>query len=307
MDIPGSLHGACTRDQALAVLGRYGLRFAVANGQLTPLWRGVLVDPARLLDPLTRAAAACIVVGPTAVLCGLTALRLHGCAEAETHPVHVITPYNRWARNQDGLRVHQGRVAAESLVTLHGLPAVALDLAVCDVLCTAPRRLALACADQAVARLPRSEQAPFIDQVAQRLHSRLDRRGTRRARGLLDLVDGAAESPPESSLRLIVVDAGFPIPVVQYEVCAPDGTVVWRLDLAWPQARVALEYDGFAAHAGREARDAARDEDLRRRGWIVVHATADDLRDPGRVLHEISAAFRRREAGAWQRRLAPTA
>src|SRR5215468_5932987 len=98
MDIPGSLHGACTRDQALAVLGRYGLRFAVANGQLTPLWRGVLVDPTRLLDPLTRAAAACIVVGPTGVLWGLTALRLHGCAEAETHPVHVITPYNRWAR-----------------------------------------------------------------------------------------------------------------------------------------------------------------------------------------------------------------
>jgi hypothetical protein len=304
MDIPGSLHGACTRAQALTALGRYGLRFAVANGQLAPLWRGVLVDRARLLDPLTRAAAACMVVGPTAVLWGLTVLRLHGCTGLETEPVHVITPYDRWARNQDGLRVHQGRVVAESVVTLHGLPTAELDLAVSEVLCTAPRRLALACADRALAGLPPAERPVLSGRIAGRLDRRADRRGTRRARALLDLVDGATESPTESSLRLIVVDAGFPLPEVQYEVRALDGTVLWRLDLAWPLARVALEYDGFAAHAGREARDAARDEDLRRRGWTVVHATAADLRDPGRVLHELAAAFRRQDDGGWPLRLA---
>jgi len=305
MDIPGSLHGACTRGQALDVLGRYGLRLAIDNGHLAPLWRGVLVDPARLLDPRTRAAAACVVIGPTAVLCGLTALRLYGCPAAESGTVHVITPYNRWSRCHNGLRVHQGRVPADSRLTLDGLPIVALDLAVCDVLCTVPRRLALACADQAVATQPRAEQAGFVKQVAERLASRADRRGTRRASGLLDLVDGAAESPPESSLRLVVVDAGFPVPEVQYEICTMDGLLLWRLDMAWPQVRVALEYDGFAAHAGREARDATREQDLERRGWLIVRATAADLRDPGRVLRELAVSFARRGAGLGPLRLGP--
>ena len=306
MDIPGSLHGACTRAQAFAALGRYGSRVAVASGHLVPLWRGVLVDPARMLDPWTRAAAACIVVGPTAVLCGLTALRLYGCTAAESSTVHVITPYNRWSRCHDGLRVHQGRVAADSVVGLDGLPIVALDLAVSDVLCTVPRRLALACADQVVATRPRAEHARFVKQIAERLASRADRRGTRRANGLLELVNGAAESPPESSLRLIVVDAGFPVPEVQYEVRTIDGFVVWRLDMAWPQVRVALEYDGFAAHAGRELRDAARDEDLERRGWQVVRATAADLRDPGCVLRELTRAFTQRGCSVGSLRLPQT-
>ena len=307
MDIPGSLHGACTRAQALDALGRYGLRVAVASGQLAALWRGVLVDHARLLDPLTRAAAACIVVGPTAAVWGLTALRLHGCTAADSSTVHVITPYIRWSRCHEGLRVHQGRVPADGLTAVRALPAVMLDLAVSDVLCTAPRRLALACADQAVATRPLSERAQLVGEIAARLDARADRRGTRRAYGLLDLVNGAAESPPESSLRLLVTDAGFPVPEVQYEIRTMDGAVRWRLDLAWPQLRVALEYDGYAAHEGRQARDAARDEDLERRGWLVVHASAADLRDPRHLLGELAAAMRRDDDGTSRRpRLAPT-
>lgn len=297
MDIPGSLHGACTREQAHRTFGRYGLRVAVANGRLVPLWRGVLVDPRRLLDPLTRAAAACLALGPTAVLYGLTALRLHGCAAAETGTVHAVLPYNRWPRCRDGLRVHQGRPPSDGMTTVHGLPVVALDVAVADVLCTAPRRLALMCADQAIARQPRQEQARFVKQVAERVDSRTDRRGTRQAQWLLELVNGAAESPPESSLRLLVVEAGFPVPEVQHEVCGVDGLVLWRLDLAWPQVKVALEYDGYAAHAGRRQQDAARDADLERRGWRVVRATAADLRDPGRLLAELAEAFRSRDGG----------
>jgi len=306
MDIPGSLHGACTRAQALDALGRYGLRVAIASGQLAPMWRGVLVDPARMLEPLTRAAAACIVVGPTAALWGLTALRLYGCAAAETQTVHVITPYIRWSRCHEELRVHQGRVPGDSVLSVDGLPVVAPDLAVSDVLCTAQRRLALACADQAVALQPARERGRFVERIAERLANRADRRGTRRAYALLELVDGAAESPPESSLRLLVVDAGFPIPAVQHEILTMDGVPVWRLDLAWPDVRVALEYDGFAAHAERTRRDEARDGDLARRGWIVVHATAADLRDPRRLLRELGTAFRERGGGVGRLRLGRT-
>ncbi|HKS49385.1 MAG TPA: DUF559 domain-containing protein [Amycolatopsis sp.] len=43
-----------------------------------------------------------------------------------------------------------------------------------------------------------------------------------------------------------------------------------RLDFAWPELRIAVEYDGYAAHESRWERGADREEDLRRSGWIVI-------------------------------------
>jgi Protein of unknown function (DUF559) len=294
--IPGSLHGACTRQQALDALGQYGLRTALRRGELAPLWRGVLVDPARLLDQRTRATAALIAVGTDAVICGPTALALHGCTAADDPTVHVTLRYNRWSSSDVGLRVHHGRLSDDDVVDAFGLPVLVLDLALADVLCTAARRLALVLADQAVALHQPSDRGEFLDDVARRIRARVDRRGTRQARGLLPLIDASAESPRESVLRLVVVDAGFPLPAVQHEVLDAAGVPVWRLDLAWPSLKIALEYDGYEAHAGRASRDAARDEDLRRRGWVVLRARAEDLRHPGPLLDALAEAFGRRGA-----------
>lgn len=76
------------------------------------------------------------------------------------------------------------------------------------------------------------------------------------------------------------------------------GVERYRLDFAWPELRIAIEYDGYEAHEGRRERDAARDADLRRRGWIVIRATIDDLHDPSGLLAEIDRAFRRRGLAA---------
>jgi hypothetical protein len=292
--IPGSVHGACTRRQALDALGQYGLRTAMRNGELAALWRGVLVDPGRMLDQRTRAAAALIAVGTDAVVCGPTALVLHGCTAADEPVVHVTLRYNRWASRDEGLRVHHGRVSDDDVVDAFGLPVLVFDLALADVLCTSARRLALVLADQAVALHQPADRAEFLALVAERVRARADRRGTRQARGLLPLVDGLAESPRESVLRLVVVDAGFPTPTVQHVVADAGGVPVWRLDLAWPQLKIALEYDGYEAHHGRAERDAAREDDLLRRGWIVVRARSGDLRDPRRLLDALADAFARR-------------
>ena len=57
-----------------------------------------------------------------------------------------------------------------------------------------------------------------------------------------------------------------------------NGRELYRLDLAWPRLRVALEYDGVAAHRGREAEDRARRADLEARGRIVLaRAAQSDL------------------------------
>jgi very-short-patch-repair endonuclease len=93
---------------------------------------------------------------------------------------------------------------------------------------------------------------------------------------------------------MLLIESGFPLPEVNFPLLTPDGRELYRLDLAWPQLRIALEYDGHAVHAGHEEHDEARDADLRARGWIVVHARAADLVDPSRLRTELRAAFARR-------------
>jgi hypothetical protein len=130
--------------------------------------------------------------------------------------------------------------------------------------------------------------------IDQRLQARADRRGVVGARMSMHLATGRADSPPESMLRLLVVEAGFPIPEAQYRIFTIDGRLLYVLDMAWPEVRIALEYDGYASHEEREDRDQERDERMAGRGWITVRAAAVDLRDPSRLIGELRAAFARR-------------
>jgi very-short-patch-repair endonuclease len=85
---------------------------------------------------------------------------------------------------------------------------------------------------------------------------------------------------PESRTRVRLVLAGFPRPVPQYDVWL-GGTFAGRVDLAWPDAKVALEYDGVHhAEYGQFTRDRARLNRLVEAGWTVLHMTAPDLREP---------------------------
>jgi hypothetical protein len=88
-------------------------------------------------------------------------------------------------------------------------------------------------------------------------------RGSRQAREVAALADGRAESPPETRLRLLVLRAGLPPPVAQFEV-RHRGRFVARVDCAYPEHRLAIEYDGLY-HAGADqfVRDRRRLNDLR--------------------------------------------
>lgn len=304
-EIPGMLHGACSRTHAVATIGAHRVRAEIEAGALVSLWPRVLVLGPRQLDPWTRAAAASLSAGAGAVVWGQTAALLHGCHVAAGPLVHVAVPYDRWCKPKDGLKIRHGRISAKDIRELDGLAVVAFEVAIAELLCTAKPGFALACADAAAASQPRGQRAAFAASIAGYLARRPDRRGFRRASDLLELVSGDAESPRESRLRLLVVGAGFPLPAVQHPVRDLDGRLVWRLDLAWPDQRIALEYDGYEAHDGRFGHvhlDEARDEDLRRRGWIVLRVRAADLDNPERLLDELTAAFRRRagRVGGWR-------
>ncbi|HEV2784208.1 MAG TPA: DUF559 domain-containing protein [Actinophytocola sp.] len=297
--MPESLHGAHLRRDLIAQFGRHAILVALRDGLLEQPWRGVIVARDQSARLETRAAAALLAVGERAVLSGPTAAALHGCtAAAECGDIHVTVPYQCRADSRRGLIVHHDRFAAADVTTRIGLPVLVLDLIIAELLCAQPRRLALACADQALAALPPSRREDFRAAVDDRLVNRDDRRGTRRAEVLLGLATGLAESPPESWLRLLVADAGFPLPEPQYEIRDLAGRLVYRLDLAWPDLRVALEYDGYEAHEGRAEADAERDRRLAGRGWVVIRVRARDLSKPDRVLAELRRAFEARGRAA---------
>lgn len=111
-------------------------------------------------------------------------------------------------------------------------------------------------------------------------------------RAALALVDPRAESLPESAVRVELVLAGFDV-VPQFVVRTGRGTA--RVDLALPDLRIAVEYDG-AWHqlAEQRAKDRERAERLREAGWIVVHVSAEHLRTPGVVTTMVRAAVARR-------------
>ena len=294
--LPG-LHGAYRRADVIQQFGRHRLDAAVRSGEVVALWTGTVVEAARVLDPLTRAAAAQLTAGPRAVVSGVTAARLHGCDCVAAPETHVLVPYGRGMHSRGGLVIHHGRNIPPDVQEIDGLRVLALDRTIADLLCQLPwrgrARDALAVLDQAL-RLAGAEEDTFRKAVATRLEERPDNRGTVRARGLLDLGSGRAESPAESWIRLVLVEEGFPVPEVNWVIRTPDGREIVRLDLAWPSLRICVEYDGWEAHAGRAAKDESRAAELRRHGWIVIRVTVDALRNPSRLACELRAAFVKR-------------
>ena len=102
---------------------------------------------------------------------------------------------------------------------------------------------------------------------------------------VLALADPGAESPRESALRVLLVLAGLPRPTTQFEVRDDDRRFVARLDLAWPELKIGIEYDG-AHHRdpAQHSRDLRRHNALRARGWIVIQIDARQFADPEQVV-----------------------
>ena len=97
-------------------------------------------------------------------------------------------------------------------------------------------------------------------------------RHIRQLRAIAPLIDGAAESPPESWLRLLMFRGGLPTPELQIEVADESGHVFARADIGYREEKVDIEYDGEEFHGlpWQRARDARRDAKLKALGWKVI-------------------------------------
>jgi hypothetical protein len=112
-----------------------------------------------------------------------------------------------------------------------------------------------------------------------------------RAEKVFALVDGRSESPPESWVRVACIRAGLPTPTPQF-VVMEDGEYLGKVDLAWPEAKVVVEYEGAYHFDGLQiVKDDARYERLVAAGWRVIRVSAVDLRNLEALVERIAEAL----------------
>jgi hypothetical protein len=269
---------------------------ALASGLLTPnqlrgpAWRRLFPDvyaDARLpVTHVLRARTAARWVVPDAVVTGRSAAAFWGVdLLAPHHPVELTVPPGRHPVRVIGLTVRRSRLPGDHVRRRYGTP-------VTTAAATAVRLAELLDQDDAVVAMDQLVAAKVVDLASIRALAAARRGpGSRRARAAAELADGLAASPPETRLRLLLGRSALPRPVAQFEVFH-DGLLIARVDFAWPDRKVALEYDGlWHAETGQFAKDRERLNQLREAGWVVVFVTAADLRRPQRLLRRIAAAL----------------
>jgi hypothetical protein len=119
------------------------------------------------------------------------------------------------------------------------------------------------------------------------------RKGANLLRQLFRHIRQGTDSLTETWLRLCVVDAGFPEPLVNY--CVRVGDNRRYLDLSWPDLRIALEYHGrqHFNDPGQSYSDVYRRGRLQVAGWLIIEATYQDLVQPVGMIERLSHAFAR--------------
>jgi hypothetical protein len=278
--------GVVTSAQALTSLTRRGLEGQLNNGELQRIWYGIYgrgeVTTALRLRGLDLAA------GTTVAACMGTAAAAYGFDTERTADLHILNPGGRRLRSTDGLVVHRREGAP--LARVGGRPATAPAWTAIEVARGLRRPRALATLDAALRSGTCSR-----DDLDNAVRRQSGRRGIVNGRELLVLASQLAESPMESEARLVMIDGGLPPPVLQYEIVDAQGRL-WRLDFAWPEFRVAAEYDGVDWHSGPDAllRDRRRSAALQELAWVVVPIIAEDVRyRPGELIRRLETHLQR--------------
>jgi Protein of unknown function (DUF559) len=128
---------------------------------------------------------------------------------------------------------------------------------------------------------------------------RLGERGRNGVVRLDQAIDGlpagaaGAESGPEVALMRLLTGSGLPVPVLQHVVLFNGHS--YRFDLAYPEHRLGIEYDGVDVHTrvDRFVADRQRQNDLTAAGWTILRYTHVDLRDrPGGIVQQIRRHLR---------------
>lgn len=262
---------------------------ALRGPRFRRLLRGVHLE-AGVGDTLgMRCRAALLVLPSSAVFSHETAARLWGAVVPPRSRLQVTVPYKRPIRRPE-LEVRRARRMPEGR-ELTGLRVTSPERTFLDLAATLDLVDLVVLGDSLV-KARRTTPAALVTHARAHLGP-----GAALARRAAALVRDGVDSPMETRLRLLVVLAGLPEPVVNHIVRDENGGWTYRFDLSWPDLEVALEYDGrqHAENSAQWVRDVRRREDLDGRGWrLVIALSADIYTTPGATLQRLAAVLRER-------------
>lgn len=281
--------GVVTTAQASQFLTRRGLESSVDCGALQRVWHGIYSRDSPTVA--IRLRGLDLLTGSAVAACMATAAAAWGFDTEQPKELHVLNPDGAQLRSSRGLVVH--RRTGAPLTILAGRPATTPSWTAIEVARGLARPRALATLDAALRSGTCSRE-----ELERAVGLQAGRRGVVTAREMLALASPQAESPMESEARLVMLDGGLPPPVLQHEIVDLNGRV-WRVDFAWPEYRVAAEYDGVDWHSGPEAlrRDRTRTAALQDVDWVAVPMIADDVRRyPAQLVRRIESRLERARA-----------
>jgi hypothetical protein len=272
---------------------------AIAGGVLTKsqletrytrVFRDVYIDRDAEITAVVRAEAGWLWTRRRGVAAGFSAAALHGSKWVDDRrPAELIHDNHHRAA---GIQLHRDTVEADEIEMIGGVAVTSPTRTALDLGCWYPKMTAVAGIDALAGAT--EIKAADVELLAHRYPGR---RGIARARRAVELFDAGAQSPKESWLRVVLIDAGLPRPQTQIPVVDEFGNAVAYLDMGWADMKVAVEYDGEQHRTNRRQYtwDVRRLEMLERLAWIVIRVVAGDR--PAEVVRRVRAALARRALG----------
>jgi len=263
-------------------LDRSSLRTALETHRVRRVLHGVYIDAMVPDSRRARLESVRRVMPVRAVACNETAAWLFGVdtfkpSEQFTLIPSFLVPHGTSRIRSRGVRCRQAIVDAADVTVIDDVSLTNPLRTSSDLLRRLYRPYALAAAD-GFARAGLVHPGEVQDYVA-RLKGYP---GIVQARSLAGMIEPRAQSPGESWQRLRILDAGFPRPEAQFEVIDEFGNR-YILDHAYPDLRIASEYDGREFHTDERhrAHDQGRREYLSAtQGWRWVNADRSRIFGP---------------------------
>lgn len=233
--------------------------------------RGVYAWAFREIDEDVPLGVLLESLPPGSVLAGSSAARLLGLDVAAPPDPEVIIPLHAGVSGRAHATVRRVELHEEDVTTARGLPVTSPVRTCFDLAGRLPLVEGTVIADMAL-----FTGLVQIDALRDYVSRHTGVAGVAGARKVLEHAEPKSESPMETRLRLLLVKNGLPRPQAQVPLYGRNGAFVGRPDLYYPQARLAIEYDG-ENHRDRLTADNRRQNGLQAIGVTLLRYTAPDL------------------------------
>ena len=267
--LAGKQHGIVRGEQMReAGLTKDGVRRRTEAGWLVRLYDGVYAVGHTALTDKSHLIAAVYACGPEALAGYRSAGAMWGVLRGP-QTIEVTAPRGR--KPKRGMTVHRSRlIHEEDRALVDNIPVTSLARTLVDLADILPeKQLASAVHEAEVQRLFDLTQ---VRRVLERLPGRKGRHRLARVLSAYKDVQPFTRSRAERLVLEMCQDRGLPQPRTNTWIESQE------VDFYWPEAQLALEFDGRAVHRTTKAfhEDRKRDRTLAARGIHVVRATAKD-------------------------------